>query len=153
MIAQYAAALGDNAISRYAMFLAELPVSASSHERRDALFRAQEFGLDVIQVAFSTADMCMDRAFKVRSRLFVSVAQYSSSMLQALPKLSGPYPPVSSDPRKLSDAEQSLINATDWLMFQESTYRPAVVRINAVLRYFLGKSAHITFGMPVVDIF
>jgi len=120
LIAQYAAALGDNAISRYALFLSELPVSASSHERRDALFRAQEFGLDVRQVALSTADMCMDRAFK------------------ALPKLPGPYPPVSSDPRKLSDAEQALINATDWLTFQESTYLPAIVRINTVLRYFLG---------------
>jgi nuclear pore complex protein Nup107 len=65
LIAQYAAALGDNAISRYALFLAELPVSAHPHERRDALFRAQEFGLDVTLVALSTADMCIERAFKV----------------------------------------------------------------------------------------
>ncbi|KAF8492248.1 nuclear pore protein 84/107 [Gautieria morchelliformis] len=121
LIAQYAAALGDNAVSRYALFLAELPVSTSSHERRGALLRAHEFGLDISRVALGTADMCMDRAFK------------------ALPSLLGPYPPVSSDPRKLSDAEQALINATDWLTFQESTYRPAVVRINSVLRYFLGK--------------
>lgn len=71
LIAQYAAALGDNAVSRYALFLAELPVAASPHERRDALFRAQEFGLDVTLVALGTAEMCMDRAFKVRSRYYL----------------------------------------------------------------------------------
>ncbi|KAF8573972.1 hypothetical protein K439DRAFT_890278 [Ramaria rubella] len=119
LIAQYAAALGDNAVSRYALFLAELPVSASSPERHEALFRAQEFGLDVTQVALSTADMCLDRAFK------------------SLPKLSVPYPPVLSDPRELSEHEKALINAVDWLTFQESTYQSATVRINAVLRYFL----------------
>ena len=65
MIAQYAAALGDNAVNRYALFLAELPVSTTPHERRDALFRAQEFGLDITLVALETAEMTMDRAFKV----------------------------------------------------------------------------------------
>jgi hypothetical protein len=62
-------------------------------------------------------------------------------ILQDLPNLAMPYPPVSSDPRKLSDPEQALINAIDWLTFHESTYRDAIVRINAVLRYFLGESS------------
>lgn len=84
LIAQYAAALGDNAVNRYALFLAELPVSAYPHERRDALFRAEEFGLDVTQVALSTADMCMERAFKVRtSRHLRNVAQCRSILCLA----------------------------------------------------------------------
>ncbi|KIJ51179.1 hypothetical protein M422DRAFT_223628 [Sphaerobolus stellatus SS14] len=119
LIAQYAAALGENAVSRYALFLSEIPVSSSLRERREALFRAAEFGLDVGQVALSAADLCLERAFK------------------ALSVPSTPYPSISSDPCKLSDPELALINAVDWLGFQESTYQAAVVRFNSVLRYFL----------------
>ncbi|KAF8530254.1 nuclear pore protein 84/107 [Hysterangium stoloniferum] len=119
LIAQYVAALGDNAVSRYALFLAEIPVSASFHERRDTLFRAQEFGLNVAHVALSTADICIERAFK------------------ALPKPSTPYPFIASDPKQLTDSESALINSIDWLGFQEETYRTAVVRYNSVIRYFL----------------
>ncbi|GJJ14822.1 hypothetical protein Clacol_009090 [Clathrus columnatus] len=120
LIAQYAAALGDNAVTRYALFLADMPISASTFERRDTLLRARDYGLNVVQVALNTADLCRERAFK------------------ALPKPSTPYPFISSNPRKLTDPEKALINSIDWLAFEEATYRHAVIHFNTIMRYFLG---------------
>jgi len=71
LIAQYAAALGDNAVERYALFLSELPVISSLRERKETLLRAAEFGLDVPQVALSAADLCIERAFNVCAFLIV----------------------------------------------------------------------------------
>ena len=65
LIAMYAGALGDNAVERYAMFLTSLELSADITERRLALTRAKEHGLDMERVAIVTAERTMEKAFSV----------------------------------------------------------------------------------------
>ena len=64
----YAGALGQNAIERYAMFLVSLALSADINERRLALTRARENGLDMERVAIITAERTIDNAFRVSIR-------------------------------------------------------------------------------------
>ncbi|KAJ7695686.1 nuclear pore protein 84/107 [Mycena rosella] len=52
LIAMYAGALGDNAVERYALFLVSLELSADIDERRLALTRAREHGLDMDRELF-----------------------------------------------------------------------------------------------------
>ena len=66
LIAMYAGALGDNAIERYAMFLTSLELSADIDDRRLALTRAREHGLDMNRVAIATAERTIEKAFEVR---------------------------------------------------------------------------------------
>ena len=58
----YASALGENAVERYAMFLTSLELSADADERKLALTRAQEYGLDMERVATVTAERTVERA-------------------------------------------------------------------------------------------
>ena len=69
----YAGALGQDAMERYAMFLVSLALSADINERRLALTRARENGLDMEHVAIVTAERTIDNAFRVsRVRKIVS---------------------------------------------------------------------------------
>jgi nuclear pore complex protein Nup107 len=61
----YAGALGDNAVDRYAMFLTSLELSADIDERRLALTRARDHGLDMDRVAIATAERTIEKAFEV----------------------------------------------------------------------------------------
>lgn len=61
----YAGALGDNAVERYAMFLTSLELSADIAERRLALTRARDHGLDIERVAVVTAERTIEKAFSV----------------------------------------------------------------------------------------
>jgi nuclear pore complex protein Nup107 len=65
LIAMYAGALGDNAVERYAMFLTSLELSADIDERRLALTRARDHGLDIDRVAIATAERTIEKAFEV----------------------------------------------------------------------------------------
>jgi nuclear pore complex protein Nup107 len=66
LIAMYAGALGDNAVDRYAMFLTSLELSADSTERKEALIRARDHGLDMQRVATATAERTIEKVFRVR---------------------------------------------------------------------------------------
>ena len=78
MIALYAGALGENAVERYALFLVSLGLRTDTaigaeeaggdviDERKRALMRAGEHGLDVNRVAVVTAERTVDKAFEVR---------------------------------------------------------------------------------------
>lgn len=61
----YVSALGDNAIERYALFLSGLDNSVSIEERRLALRRAEDHGLDIIKVAQVTAEKTLAKALEV----------------------------------------------------------------------------------------
>lgn len=61
----YAGALGANAIERYALFLVSLDLSTDISERRLALTRASEHGLDMEHVAVATAEQTISKAFEV----------------------------------------------------------------------------------------
>lgn len=62
----YASALGENAVERYALFLTGLGLSVDLEERRAALRRAEDHGLDIVWVAKATAEKTVKKAFEVR---------------------------------------------------------------------------------------
>ncbi|KAG1880931.1 hypothetical protein F4604DRAFT_1922554 [Suillus subluteus] len=63
LIAMYAGALGDNAVERYAMFLTSLELTADINERRLALTRAREHGLNESQMEL--ANIVADSRYKL----------------------------------------------------------------------------------------
>jgi hypothetical protein len=116
----YAGALGDNAVERYARFLASLGLDASPPERRHALVQAREHGLDVERVAVVAAERTMGAAF------------------ERLPRLKGPLPPVGGDGADAREEEVLLLRSIEWTTFQEGTFGTALEQANAIMRYFLG---------------
>ena len=66
----YTGALGQDAIERYAMFLVSLALTADINERRLALTRAGEHGLDMERIAIFTAERTIDNAFRVSCENF-----------------------------------------------------------------------------------
>ncbi|KAJ7221638.1 nuclear pore protein 84/107 [Mycena pura] len=120
LIALYAGALGDNAVERYALFLVSLELSADVAERRLALTRAREHGLDMDRVAIVAAERTIDKA------------------LRLLPPLKGPLPSIITMQAPPSDEETFLLRSIEWTIFSESTYDTALEQTNIILRYFLG---------------
>ncbi len=57
-----AGTLGDNAVERYTLFLTSVTLAVDPSERRTALQRAREHGLDVPRVAIVTAEHTIARA-------------------------------------------------------------------------------------------
>ncbi|KAF5389351.1 hypothetical protein D9757_004360 [Collybiopsis confluens] len=119
LIAMYAGALGENAVSRYAVFLVSLELSADLSERHLALTRAREHGLDVDGVAAITAEMTMNRA------------------LELLPALKGPLPSMTRLQPPPSEAESFFLRSIEWTTFSERTYDRALEQANHIFRYFL----------------
>ncbi|KAJ6620333.1 107-domain-containing protein [Mycena sp. CBHHK59/15] len=119
-IAMYAGALGDNAVERYALFLVSLHLSADIDERRLALTRAREHGLDMDRVAIATAERTIEKAFDV------------------LPPLKGRLPSIITMQAPPSDEEMFLLRSIEWTIFTEATYETALEQANVILRYFLG---------------
>ncbi|KAI6008883.1 nuclear pore protein 84/107 [Pisolithus orientalis] len=120
LIAMYAGALGDNAVERYAMFLTSLDLSADIKERRLALTRAREHGLDVNTVATVTAERTIEKAF------------------EHLPPLRGPLPSIIALQPEPSNVEMLLLRSIEWTSFMEATYDTALEQATVILRYFLG---------------
>ncbi|KAI8970749.1 nuclear pore protein 84/107 [Trametes punicea] len=120
LIAMYAGALGDNAVERYALFLTSLELSADINERRLALTRAREHGLDIERVAVVTAERTIEKAFSI------------------LPPTKGPLPFISGMEPPPTEPEWLLVRSIEWTTFLESTYDTALEQANVILRYFLG---------------
>ncbi|KAJ7118836.1 nuclear pore protein 84/107 [Mycena epipterygia] len=119
LIAMYAGALGDNAVERYALFLVSLELSADITERRLALTRAREHGLDMDRVAIATAERTIEKAFEL------------------LPPLKGRLPSIIAMQPPPSDEELFLLRSIEWTVFTETTYETALEQTNVILRYFL----------------
>ncbi|KAK7023754.1 nuclear pore complex protein [Favolaschia claudopus] len=120
LIAMYAGALGDNAVERYALFLVSLELSADITERRLALTRAREHGLDMDRVAIVTAERTIEKAFEL------------------LPPLKGRLPSTIAMQTLPSDEEMFLLRSIEWTIFTNVTYDTALEQTNVILRYFLG---------------
>ncbi|EIW52209.1 uncharacterized protein TRAVEDRAFT_156299 [Trametes versicolor FP-101664 SS1] len=120
LIAMYAGALGDNAVERYALFLTSLELSADINERRLALTRAREHGLDIERVAIVTAERTIEKAFTI------------------LAPTKGPLPYISGMEPPPTDPEWLLVRSIEWTTFLETTYDTALEQTNVILRYFLG---------------
>ncbi|KAG1772965.1 nuclear pore protein 84/107 [Suillus placidus] len=121
-IAMYAGALGDNAVERYAMFLTSLELTADVNERRLALTRAREHGLDVHKVAVVTAERTIDRAFEVGGTCISRNSDRSLLSLRCTP----------------SDGELLLLRSIEWTTFEDRTHDTALEQATVILRYFLG---------------
>jgi nuclear pore complex protein Nup107 len=118
----YAGALGDNAVERYALFLTSLALSADPGERRTALQRAREHGLDVPRVAIVTAERTIERALDT----------LPSSVKGPLPDLAK----TSLEPAE--EAEMLLVRSIEWTVVEVETYDTALEQANVILRYLLG---------------
>ncbi|CAK5283093.1 unnamed protein product [Mycena citricolor] len=126
LIAMYAGALGDNAVERYALFLVSLELSADIDERRLALTRAREHGLDTNRVATVTAERTIEKAFEL------------------LPPLKGKLPSPTAMKTDPSEEELFLLRSIEWTIFSDATFETALEQANVILRYFLGSGrAHI----------
>ncbi|KAG6874786.1 hypothetical protein C0992_006564, partial [Termitomyces sp. T32_za158] len=120
LIALYAGALGDNAVERYAMFLVSLQLSADTSERRLALTRARDHGLDMDRVAVATAERTIEKAF------------------EDLPRLRGSLPSIITLQPPSTASELLLLRSIEWTTYSETTYPTALEQANVILRYFLG---------------
>jgi nuclear pore complex protein Nup107 len=144
-IAMYAGALGDNAVERYAAFLAALG-PAPVQERLAALQRARAHGLDVARVAMAAAERTLDICLIVCPPASHSRRTMADSTLlcQALPPLDGPLPSielrvdVDEDGSGEERMERLLLRSLEWTTFSPSTFALALEHAALVLRYFLG---------------
>ena len=118
----YAGALGDNAVERYALFLTSLALSADPVERRAALQRARDHGLDVSRVAIVTAERTIERALE----------SLPSSVKGQLPNLGK----AAQEPAE--EAEMLLVRSIEWTVVEGETYDTALEQANVILRYLLG---------------
>ncbi|KAH9075675.1 107-domain-containing protein [Lactarius deliciosus] len=123
LIAMYAGALGDNAVERYALFLTSLALSADPVERRTALQRAREHGLDVSRVAIVTAERTIERALD----------SLPSSVKGQLPDLAR----AAQEPAE--EAEMLLVRSIEWTVVESETYDTALEQANVILRYLLAR--------------
>ena len=144
LIAMYAGALGDNAVERYALFLTSLELAGDATERRLALTRAREHGLDIERVAIVTAERTIEKTFTVgrchslQKRRQKRIGAETRRVGQILPPAKGPLPSIMGLEPAPTDAEILLLRSIEWTTFLESTYDTALEQANVILRYFLG---------------
>ncbi|KAG8702888.1 Nucleoporin nup84 [Ceratobasidium sp. 394] len=120
LVALYVSALGDNAVDRYALYLASLPADLPRDQRSNALSLARQHNLLVERVAIATADLIANNAIK------------------ELPPLRGPLPSIATMNDEPTPTELRLVRSVQWLLFNEETWKTAIYQSNAVLRYMLG---------------
>ncbi|KAI6008910.1 nuclear pore protein 84/107 [Pisolithus orientalis] len=97
-----------------------LDLLADIKERRLALTRAREHGLDVKTVAIVTAERTIEKAF------------------EHLPPLGGPLPSIIALQPEPSNVEMLLLRSIEWTSFMEATYGTPLEQVTVILRYFLG---------------
>ncbi|PFH53633.1 hypothetical protein AMATHDRAFT_79092 [Amanita thiersii Skay4041] len=169
LIALYAGALGENAVERYALFLVSLGLTLvergddaegdismhdnerqsegdeegntgdSLEERKRALARAKEHGLDVNRVAIVAAEQTVDKAFELL---------LPTSTKGPLPSLVGGV--ESALQRPASPAETFLMRSIEWTSFSEATYDTALEQACVILRFFLA-SGRIRLAQRVLE--
>jgi len=101
------------------MFLVSLGLSAGISERRLALSRARDHGLEMDRVAMAAAERTIARTFEI------------------LPPTIGPLPVVEDDEVQPTEPEQLLVRSIEWTTFMDVTYHVALEQANVILRYFL----------------
>ncbi|KAF9244485.1 107-domain-containing protein [Melanogaster broomeanus] len=122
LIAMYAGALGDNAVERYAMFLTSLDLSVDIKERKLALTRAREHGLDVDRVAVVTAERTIEKAFEL------------------LPQLKAPLPSIIALQTPPSDEEMLLLRLNRVDDVYGATYNTALEQATSSGRVALARN-------------
>ncbi|KAI9430210.1 hypothetical protein BJY52DRAFT_1232458 [Lactarius psammicola] len=106
----YAGVLGDNAVERYTLFLTSIALAADPSERRTALQRAREHGLDVPRVAIVTEG----HAIETRARW---TAARSRSGRHRSPILR--------------------VQSIKWTVVENELYKTTLQQANVILKYLL----------------
>ncbi|EJU04993.1 nuclear pore protein 84/107 [Dacryopinax primogenitus] len=126
LVALYAGVIGEvndpnvtDGETSYAQFLKRMN-NAPTERRAEALRRTTQNGLSYTIVAVRTVDS-----------IFAELIHSSPT------NFDDPEPGFTAFDHSLSQAEGALINAMDWLLFDKSTYGPALTHANALLRWFL----------------
>ncbi|KZT51988.1 nuclear pore protein 84/107 [Calocera cornea HHB12733] len=126
LVALYAGVIGEvrdpnitDGDTSYAQFLKRMN-NAPTERRAEALRRTTQNGLSYTIVAVRTVDSIFGELIHSASTSF-----------------DDPEPSFTALDQSLSQAEGSLINAVDWLLFDKSTFGPALTHANALLRWFL----------------
>jgi nuclear pore complex protein Nup107 len=120
LVAMYAACLREgNGEDSYARFLRAMDPSASKEARAEALARARQHNLNVATIASETVRLILEEAFAT------------------IPALSTSQPDVTSFTTGLSDRDVYLIRSIEWLTMMPETMEEALVKSNAIARYFL----------------
>lgn len=108
--------------------------SATREARREALMRARQHNLDVGVIAKETVRMVLEQAFLVSSFRFRFLVIADG---KDIPSLSHHQPDVASLAVGLDERDVFLIRSVEWLTFLPETADEALVKSNAVARYFL----------------
>ncbi|BEI86919.1 hypothetical protein CcaverHIS002_0702650 [Cutaneotrichosporon cavernicola] len=120
LVAPYAACLREgNGEESYARFLRSMPPTASLQDKRVALLRARDYGLDVATIATYTVRMILHAAF------------------DAAPSLAPGQPDITDVRVSISPDDEALIRALEWLTIVPETLPEALARADEVARYFL----------------
>ena len=97
-----------------------MDVNERIETKRSALLRAESHDLDLAAVALSTVSMIFAEVFP-----------------SMIPELPGAKTPLAELSTSITDSEERLIRAIDWLSIHESTHRDAIAHVNALMRLFL----------------
>ena len=100
--------------------------------------RARQHNLDVGVIAKETVRMVLEQAFVVSSYRSLFSAQLIE---KDIPSLSRHQPDVASLATGLDERDVFLIRSVEWLTFLPETADEALIKSNAVARYFLGESS------------
>ncbi|KAL7410578.1 nuclear pore protein 84/107 [Mrakia frigida] len=122
LVAVYAASLGEqNGATSYARFLKAMNPRATKEERKVALLRAKEHGLDLVEVAKLTVDLVMNETF------------------MSMPGRDDPEPDVTDFSTRVIEGgpDWVLIRSLEWLTVSEETYPEALIQANNLVRFFL----------------
>jgi nuclear pore complex protein Nup107 len=111
--------------------------NATKESRREALMRARQHNLDVASIAKETVRMVLEQAFLVSQPYLLDSA--GAELFQDIPALSRNQPDVASLVTGLNERDVYLIRAVEWLTFLTETADEALIKSNAVARYFLGE--------------
>ncbi|VDB98104.1 unnamed protein product [Peniophora sp. CBMAI 1063] len=125
LIAMYAGALGDNAVDRYAHFLAGLELSLDRKARGDTLADAAKYGLDTVRVAEKTAELTVQRALEA-----LGGGNFTGDSLPDLDQ-------TEEEGLEESGTEEMLFRAIEWTTFGDEMAGLAVRHVCLALRYFL----------------
>lgn len=98
--------------------------------------RARQHNLDVGVIAKETVRMVLEQAFLVSSYRSFFDGQLIS---KDIPSLSRHQPDVASLATGLDERDVFLIRSVEWLTFLPETADEALIKSNAVARYFLGQ--------------
>ncbi|KAG2344595.1 hypothetical protein BDR05DRAFT_1058805 [Suillus weaverae] len=123
------------------MFLTSLELTADVNERRLALTRARQHGLDWPEWDFWFVARPDSQAVLVKQTWEVAVVTAERTINRAfelLPQMKGPLPSVIAFQGTPSDVELLLLRSTEWTTFEVGTYGTTLKQPTVILRHFLG---------------